>query len=220
MSIAERIYEVKQRIPPDVKLIAVSKLKSEEDILTAYQAGQRLFGENRIQELALKFTRLPKDIEWHAIGHLQTNKIKYIAPFVSMIHSVDSLKLLKAIDIEAQKNNRKINCLLQVHIAREETKYGFTAAELDELLKSNALSWLESIRICGLMGMATFSDNENLIRDEFKGLAGLFRRHKAEYFSNAPDFKELSMGMSNDYKTAIEEGSTMVRIGSLIFGER
>lgn len=218
--IASNIISLKKQIPLSVKVIAVSKLKTADDILEAYNTGHRLFGENRVQELLNKKDILPSDIEWHLIGHLQSNKIKYIIPFISMIESVDTFKLLKAIDNEAMKAGRIINCLLQVHIAKEETKYGFTANEIFEMIESEDFKKLNSVRICGLMGMATFSDDHELVRSEFRYLFSCFRDLKERYFNLSNDFREISMGMSGDFKIAVEEGSTIVRIGSRIFGER
>lgn len=204
----------------NVKLIAISKTKTEKDILEAYQIGQKIFGENKVQEMTQKYHNLPKDIEWHLVGALQTNKVKYIAPFVSLIHSVDSLKLAIEINKQAEKNNRVIDVLLEVFIAAETTKHGFTEEELIEHLDIGALQALKNIRICGLMGMATFTQNQIVIRNEFARLKSLFDTLKEDYFNQNPEFKELSMGMSGDYLLAIEKGSTMVRIGSAIFGER
>lgn len=220
MSIPENITKIKGELPRNVKLIAVSKTHPVSVIMEAYRTGHKIFGENRVQELVAKFDEMPKDIEWHLIGHLQTNKVKYIAPFVSLIHSVDSLKLLSVINKEAQKCDRVIDCLLQVYIASEETKFGLSADELHELLQSPELDQMQNIRICGLMGMATFTDNMQQVRMEFRFLKNLFDEVKQKYFQGKPWFKELSMGMSSDYQIAIEEGSTMVRIGSNIFGHR
>lgn len=220
MSIPEQLEKIKNELPQHVKLIAVSKTHPVSVIMEAYNAGHKIFGENRVQELISKYDEMPKDIEWHLIGHLQTNKVKYIAPFVSLIHSVDSLKLLSVIDKEAQKCNRVIDCLLQVYIASEETKFGLSADELYELLQNSEFEQLQNVRVCGLMGMATFTDNMEQVRMEFRFLKKLFNEVKQTYFQNQPWFKELSMGMSNDYRIAIEEGSTMVRIGSNIFGHR
>lgn len=203
-----------------VKLVAVSKTKPVEDIMVLYEQGQRIFGENKAQELTEKYEQMPKDIEWHMIGHLQRNKVKYIAPFVSLIHAVDSLKLLKEINKQATKEDRVIPCLLQMHIAEEDTKFGLDRAELTELLESEAYRQMQHISIHGLMGMATFTDDTGQVRREFTGLKRLFDEVKAGYFADKPEFKELSMGMSGDYELAIEAGSTMVRIGSLLFGER
>ncbi len=218
--IAEKILALKQTIPASVQLIAVSKTKPNEDIIQAYQAGQRVFGENKVQEMVDKYEFLPKDIQWHLIGHLQTNKVKYIAPFVTLIHAVDSLKLLKEIDKEAKKNDRVIDCLLQFFIASEETKFGLSFEEATEILESKEFIEMENVRIVGLMGMASFVDDEEQIRDEFRTLYNYFQVIKSHHFKFNSDFKELSMGMSGDYAMAIEEGSTMVRIGSSIFGGR
>jgi pyridoxal phosphate enzyme (YggS family) len=203
-----------------VKLIAVSKTHPVEIILEAYQAGQRVFGENRVQELVPKYEALPKDIEWHLIGTLQSNKVKYIASFVHLIHSVDKLSLLQEINKQAQKHNRLINCLLQIHIAQEETKFGFDFAEAEAVLQSNELKDLKNIQIVGLMGMATFTENTTQIRNEFRSLKTFFDKMKAIINSQNVDLQELSMGMSGDWKIAIEEGSTMIRVGSAIFGAR
>lgn len=220
MSIQTNLQEILKSLPQHVKLVAVSKTHPTESILEAYHAGQRVFGENKVQELTPKYEVLPKDIEWHLIGHLQSNKVKYIASFVSLIHSVDGIKLLEVIDKEAQKYQRTIDCLLQIHVASEETKFGLSADELEELLNSADYKALKNIRVVGLMGMATFTDNMEQVRMEFKFLNNLFNTVKAKYFADKPWFKELSMGMSSDYTVAIEEGSTMVRIGSNIFGHR
>lgn len=219
MSVKNNIERFTQSLPAHCRLIAVSKTQPIEKLQEAYAAGQRLFGENKVQELTEKFEALPKDIEWHMIGHLQSNKVKYIAPFVSLIHSVDSVKLLTEIDKQARKNNRVINCLLQVHIAAEETKFGFSAEEILEAIQSGQLEGFDHVRICGLMGMATFTDDHTQVRSEFKGLKALFDQVKTLQRGNV-SMEELSMGMSNDYKLAAEEGSTLVRIGTAIFGER
>ena len=203
-----------------VMLIAVSKTKPVEDILEIYNEGHKIFGENKVQELTAKYEELPKDIEWHMIGHLQRNKVKYVAPFVAMIHSVDSLKLLKEINKQARNNERVINCLLQIHIAREETKFGLSEEELHALLDSQTFKELHHIKICGLMGMATYTVNKAQVRQEFKQLKDIFLQTKRKYFPDDAAFKEISMGMSEDYELAVKESSTMVRIGSLIFGER
>lgn len=203
-----------------VQLVAVSKTKSNSDIMEAYEAGQRIFAENHVQELVEKAELLPKDIQWHMIGHLQTNKVKYITPFISLIASVDSLKLLKEINKHAQKAKRTIDCLLQVYIAEEETKFGFDHAELVELLRDDEFLELKNIRICGLMGIASNTDKEKVIKAEFYELKMLFDGIKASFYRKEAYFNILSMGMSSDYKLAIEEGSTMVRIGSTIFGKR
>lgn len=201
-------------------LIAVSKTKPVEMIEEAYAAGQRVFGENKVQEMVDKYEQLPKDINWHMIGHLQTNKVKYIAPFVALIHGVESLKLLETINKEANKVGRVIPCLLQFHIAQEETKFGLTLEEAREILESEAYRGMQNVRIAGVMGMATNTDNEEQIRAEFRHLKEIFDTLKREYFPGNADFKELSMGMSGDYPIAVQEGSTMVRVGSAIFGAR
>lgn len=218
--IGANIEKIKQQTGQKVKLIAVSKTKPVELLMEAYTAGQRLFGENKVQEMLGKYEQMPKDIEWHMIGHLQSNKVKYMASFVGMIHSVDSLKLLEVINKEGEKNNRVINCLLQIFIADEETKFGLDKSELIALLESDSYKQMKNIRICGLMGMATNTDDESKIRLEFRGLKQLFDEIQHRYFANQPTFKELSMGMSSDYLIAAEEGSTLIRVGSLIFGER
>jgi pyridoxal phosphate enzyme (YggS family) len=207
-------------IPNNVKLVAVSKTHTVETIQQAYNKGLRIFGENKPQELVKKYHELPNDIEWHFIGHLQTNKVKYIAPFVELIHSVDSPKLLAEINKEAAKNNRIIKCLLQVYIAQEETKFGFTPDELQQYLSTNDFLQNRFVQIAGLMGIATFTDNTTQIRNEFHTLRKIFDTLKQTIFANDSNFCELSMGMSNDYEIAITEGSTIIRIGSLIFGER
>lgn len=204
----------------NVKLIAISKTKTEKDILEVYNVGQKVFGENKVQELVQKYEALPKDIEWHLVGTLQTNKVKYIAPFVHLIHSVDSLKLAIEINKQAEKNNRVIDVLLEVFIAAETTKHGFSEEELIEHLDIYAFESLKNIRIVGLMGMATFTQNQIVIKNEFAGLKDLFERLKLSYFKDNSAFTELSMGMSGDYEIAIDKGSTMVRVGSAIFGER
>ena len=201
-------------------LVAVSKTKPAEAIMDLYSSGQRDFGENKVQELREKQAVLPGDIRWHLIGHLQTNKVKYIVPWIHLVHSADSLELLKEINKQAEKNGRVIDCLLQIFIAAEETKFGLNREELFELLNSESVKQLNYIRICGLMGMATNTDNFNQVRNEFRGLKNLFDELKRIYFADAEYFKEISMGMSSDYKIAIEEGATIVRIGSLLFGER
>jgi hypothetical protein len=221
MSIAANISSIKKEIGNrDVKLIAVSKTKPIESIVEAYDAGQRLFGENMVQELAEKYEKLPKDIEWHLIGHLQSNKVKYIAPFISLIHSVDSLKLMQEINKQALKNNRIIDCLLQLEIADEETKYGMDLGEVIELLRSDEFKELKNIRICGVMGIATLTDNPKITAEEFYELNTFFNGLKDTFFRKDTAFKEISMGMSGDYKLAIEKGSTMIRLGSTIFGVR
>ncbi len=204
----------------NAKLVPVSKTKPNEDLLEAYKAGNRIFGENKVQELVAKAEALPKDIEWHFIGHLQRNKVKYIAPFVSLIHAVDSLKLLKEINKQAAKNSRIIPCLLQVHIAQEEAKFGFNASELKKIINDPELTALHHIKIIGLMGMATNTTNQAQIKEEFKGLKLIFDKLKQSTLPTNIEMAELSMGMSGDYKLALAEGSTMVRVGSSIFGLR
>jgi hypothetical protein len=221
MSIADNISTIKKEIGiTEVKLIAVSKTKPLESITEAYEAGQRIFGENMVQELVDKQEKLPKDIEWHLIGHLQTNKVKYIAPFISMIHSVDSMKLLQEINKQALKQNRVIDCLLQLEIADEDTKYGLDLSEAVELLRSDEFKTLKNIRICGVMGIATLTDNPRITQEEFYELSTFFKGLKDTFFRKDPAFSEISMGMSGDYKLAIEQGSTMIRLGSTIFGTR
>jgi pyridoxal phosphate enzyme (YggS family) len=218
--IADQLNALKATLPADVQLIAVSKTKPEADILEAYAAGQRAFGENKVQEMVDKHAALPKDIAWHLIGHLQTNKVKYIAPFVDLIHAVDSLKLLKEINKEAQKNDRVIRCLLQFHVATEETKFGLSFEEATELLSSAAFFSFENVQIVGIMGMASFTEDHEQVSDEFRTLYNYFQIIKSHHFKFNPDFKEISMGMSGDYALAIEAGSTMIRVGSKIFGGR
>lgn len=221
MSIADNISAIKKEIGnTGVKLIAVSKTKPIESITEAYNAGQRIFGENMVQELVDKQEKLPKDIEWHLIGHLQTNKVKYIAPFISLIHSVDSMKLLMEINKQALKNDRIIDCLLQLEIADEDTKYGMDLAEAVELLRSEEFKQLKNVRICGVMGIATLTDNPRMTKEEFYELNTFFKGLKDTFFRKDPAFTEISMGMSGDYKLAIEQGSTMIRLGSTIFGNR
>lgn len=218
--ISANIESLKEQIPQSVKLVAVSKTKPESDILEAYNSDHKIFGENRVRELLQKRENLPADIEWHMIGHLQSNKVKLIVPFISMIHSADSFRLLKIIDLEASGINRTVNCLLQIHIAEEETKFGFSMDEIHEMIRSEDFRRLYSLRICGVMGMATFTDDSERIRNEFRYLAHCYNKLKSDYFAEKPEFREISMGMSGDFKIAIGEGSTIVRIGSLIFGER
>ena len=218
--IQENLNNVRATVPSNVTLIAVSKTKPISDLQEAYDAGQRIFGENKALEMRDKYQELPKDIQWHFIGHLQTNKIKYIAPFVTLIHAIDSLSLLEAVNKEAAKNNRIIDCLLQFHIAQEETKFGLDIEEAKSLLESEIYKNLKNIRICGVMGMATFTEDVVLVRNEFKNLKNIFETLKENYFKGNDSFKEISMGMSDDYPIAIEEGTTMVRVGSKIFGAR
>ena len=215
MTIADNLKKIKKEIPQDVTLVAISKTKTNEEILEAYEAGQRIFGENRVQELEVKHQELPKDIEWHMVGHVQRNKVKDMAAFVSLIHAVDSLRLLNRIDREAKNNNKVIDCLLQVKIAEEETKHGMDENELRELLQSKEFKSLENVRIKGLMGMATFTDDEGQISREFETLKKIYDSLKEDY-----DFTILSMGMSGDFPIALNHGSNMIRVGSAIFGER
>ena len=216
MSIAENIIKFKNEIPEEVTLVAISKTKPEKDILEAYNAGQRIFGENKIQEMTEKWEKLPKDIKWHMVGHVQRNKVKYMAEYVDLIHAVDSLKLLKEIEKQAKKYDRTISCLLQIKIAEEDTKYGINVDEARNILESEAFSKMTHVKVVGLMGMATFTEKDEKVRKEFSYLKTTFEAMKSEYNS----FRILSMGMSGDYKIAIDCGSTMVRIGSSIFGER
>ena len=221
MGIANNLKNIKKEIDSvSVRLIAVSKTKPATDILEAYDAGQRIFGENQVQELVEKHNSLPKDIEWHLVGHLQTNKVKYIAPFITLIHGVDSFKLLKEINKEAIKKNRTIDCLLQIYIADEDTKYGLGFDEAIELLSSDEYTQLKNIHIVGVMGIATNTDNQSQLKEEFYELKTFFKGLKESFFKNDAEFKEISMGMSADHKLAIKEGSTMVRIGTDIFGKR
>lgn len=216
MSISENLQQIKASIPEHVTLVAVSKTKPNEDILEAYSTGHRIFGENKVQELTTKHDSLPKDIEWHMIGHLQRNKVKYIAPFVHLIHGVDSFKLLKEVNKRAAQNNRIINCLLQIHIAQEQSKFGFSEQEVIELLNSDEYNQLKNVNVIGLMGMATFTKDTNQIKNEFSSLKQLYDKLSTFNFQ----LSILSMGMSGDYHIAIEQGSTMIRVGSSIFGER
>lgn len=220
MIIKNNLELILKTIPNGCKLIAVSKTHSAEKIAEAYHAGQRLFGENKVQELVAKYEILPKDIEWHVIGHLQSNKVKYIAPFVNLIHSVDSFKLLQEIDKQGIKNQRIISCLLQIHVAQEETKFGFAPQEAEDLLSNPILATLKATRIKGIMGMASFTDNSEQIRNEFRILKNLFEKLKMQELPSNVSMEELSMGMSNDYELALEEGSNMIRVGSAIFGNR
>ena len=219
MSIEKNLLSIKSSLPEQVTLVAVSKTKPISQLMEAYEAGQRIFGENKIQEMAEKWEAMPKDIQWHMIGHVQTNKVKFMAPFVSLIHGVDSLKLLQEIDKQAKKNNRIIDCLLQIFIAEEETKFGLDEEELTTLLASPTFQELKNIKVVGLMGMATFTDNQNQIKKEFTHLKTIFDKLKIINTANC-QLNTISMGMSGDYKLAIECGSTMVRIGSSIFGGR
>lgn len=216
MGIQEQLQLLRAELPRKVRLVAVSKTKPNADLERAYEAGQRIFGENKIQEMTQKWETLPKDIQWHMIGHVQTNKVKYMAPYVSLIHGVDRYKLLKEINKQGAKNNRIINCLLQMHIAQEETKFGFNQRELKEVINDLKIHPLPNIKIKGLMGMATFTENKNQIREEFKTLKQNFDWIQTQL----SEVTELSMGMSGDYSIAIEEGSNMIRVGSKIFGHR
>lgn len=216
----EKYDEIRASLPAGVRLIAVSKFKPAEDIALLYQHGHRAFGENHAQEMKAKHEQLPKDIEWHFIGHLQTNKIKYIAPYVALIHSIDSFSLLQEVNKHAAKNNRVIPCLLQFHIADEESKFGFTLEECEAMLQSAEFQELKNVEIHGVMGMATFTDDQEQVRREFHYLHQIFEELQSRYFLQNPDFKELSMGMTEDYPIAISEGSTLIRIGSAIFGPR
>ncbi|MDP2723467.1 MAG: YggS family pyridoxal phosphate-dependent enzyme [Bacteroidales bacterium] len=220
MSIRQNLHHYLQLIPEHVKLVAVSKTKPVEDIQEAYDAGQRVFGENKAQDLAARQKLLPADIEWHFIGHMQTNKVKLIAPFVKLIHAVDSLKLLNEINKQATENQRVIDCLLQFHIAEEETKFGLNYEEACELLSAESFTKMGNIRITGVMGMATFTDDTNQVTREFKQLSAIFHQLKSNYFKSQDSFCEISMGMSDDFQIAIQAGSTMVRIGTGIFGSR
>ena len=220
MDVAGNLHSILNDLPSGVSVVAISKNRSPSEIMQLYSAGHRIMGENKVQELIEKKERLPGDIQWHMVGHLQTNKVKYIAPFISFIHSVDSVKLINVISREAIKNNRIINCLLQVHIATEESKFGFSPEEVREFLNGLPSGQYPGVCIRGLMGMATFTGDMDLIRSEFRGLAGLFRSIRNFNPDRYEEFNELSMGMSGDYKIAVEEGSTIIRIGSLIFGER
>lgn len=219
MSIQSNLQNIKSTLPPHVTLVAVSKTKPISDLMEAYDAGQRIFGENKIQEMTEKWEQMPKNIEWHMIGHVQTNKVKFMAEYVNLIHGVDSLKLLQEINKQAQKHHRVIDCLLQIYIAEEESKFGLDEKELNDLLQSDEFKSLENIKIVGLMGMATFTENQNQIKKEFTHLKSIFDKTKALSIVNC-QLSIISMGMSGDYQLAIECGSTMVRIGSSIFGNR
>ena len=219
MSITQNLIQIKAQLPVNVALVAVSKTKPVADLMEAYNVGQRIFGENKIQEMTEKWESMPKDIEWHMIGHVQTNKVKFMAEYVSLIHGVDSLKLLEEINKQALKHNRIINCLLQIYIAEEESKFGLDQNELDEILNSEEFKTLKNIQITGLMGMATFTENQTQIKKEFQNLKTIFDKYKNLNSINC-HLNTLSMGMSGDYQLAIECGSTMVRIGSSIFGNR
>ena len=218
--IRENLEKIRATVPEGVTLVAVSKTKPISDLQEAYDAGQRVFGENYPQEMRDKHEVLPADIQWHFIGHLQTNKIKYIIPFVKLIHSIDTANLLEAVNKEAKKHDRVVDCLLQFHIALEQTKFGLDMDEARELLDSEAFKSMENVRICGVMGMGTFTDDMDEVRKEFRHLKEIFNTLKKDYFADQPQFKEISMGMSEDYPIAIEEGATLIRVGSKIFGPR
>jgi pyridoxal phosphate enzyme (YggS family) len=220
MIIANKLQKLYGELPKEVTLVAVSKTKPIADLQDAYDAGQRVFGENKVQEMCTKWEQLPKEINWHFIGHLQRNKVKYLAPFVDLIHGVESFRLLKEINKQAQKNNRVIDVLLQFFIANEETKFGLSFEEAEAILSDENFKELQNVRICGVMGMASFSNNQEQIREEFKTLKSTFDKLKSTFFDNEKSFNVISMGMSGDYKIAIEEGSTMIRVGSSIFGKR
>ena len=220
MSIKKNLQDIKNTLNDSVILVAVSKTKPIAYLQEAYDAGQRIFGENKVQEMTQKWGEMPKDIQWHMIGHLQTNKVKYMAPYVSLVHSVDSFKLLKEINKQALKNNRTIDCLLQIHIAEEDTKFGLNESELIEMVNSSDFQKLKNINVCGLMGMATFTDNLEQLKREFFSLKQLFDTFKNKYNSETIKAEILSMGMSGDYQLAISQGSNMVRVGSSIFGTR
>lgn len=220
MSIADNLKQVLAELPQGVRLVAVSKFHPNEAIEEAYQAGQRIFGESKVQEMTAKYESLPKDIEWHFIGHLQSNKIKYMIPYVAMIHGIDTYKLLAEVNKQAGKAGRTVNCLLQIHVAQEETKFGFSPEKCREMLDAGEWKALAHVRICGLMGMASNTDNIEQINGEFRLLSSLFKEIKENWFADSDVFRELSMGMSHDYHEAIASGSTLVRVGSKIFGER
>ena len=218
--IAERSHALTSQLAQGVRLVAISKFHPAEAIAEAYAAGQRLFGESRVQELQAKHEALPKDIEWHFIGHLQTNKVKYIVPYVSLIHGIDSFRLLAEVDRQAERVGRTVGCLLQMHIAREETKFGFSFEECRQLLQEGEWRQLHHVRLCGMMGMATNTDNMQQVEEEFRSLATFFHEVKTTWFAADEAFCELSMGMSHDYQQAIAAGSTLIRVGTYIFGER
>ena len=220
MSVADNLRQVLADLPQGVRLVAVSKFHPEEAILEAYGVGQRIFGESKVQEMSRKYEALPKDIQWHFIGHLQTNKVKYIAPYVALIHGIDSFRLLAEVEKQGAKAGRTIDVLLQIHIAREETKFGFSPGECRQMLAGGEWRPMAHVRLCGLMGMASNTDDMEQVKDEFARLAALFKEVKDEWFADALWFKELSMGMSHDYPEAVRAGSTLVRVGSKIFGER
>lgn len=220
MSIADNLKQVLAELPQGVRLVAVSKFHPNDAIEEAYRAGQRIFGESKVQEMTAKYESLPQDIEWHFIGHLQSNKIKYMIPYVAMIHGIDSYRLLAEVNRQAAKTGRTVNCLLQIHVAQEETKFGFAPDECKDMLSAEEWKNLTHVRICGLMGMASNTDNVERIKQEFGLLNRLFKEIKTIWFADSDAFRELSMGMSHDYHEAIAAGSTLVRVGSKIFGER
>ena len=220
MSISQNIQAILSDLPKEVQLIAVSKTQPVEKIMAVYNTGHRVFGENKAQEVATKAANLPSDIEWHFIGHLQTNKVKFIVPFIHTIHSIDSVKIIREVNREAAKNNRIVRCLLQFYIATEETKFGLDRAEATELMLAVTSEHMQNIEIAGVMGMASYTIDTNLIRQEFRNLKNTFNWLKTNYFSTSNSFREISMGMSGDYQLAIEEGSTLIRLGTAIFGER
>lgn len=220
MSVKDNIDRLREEVPAEVKIVAVSKFHPIDEIMEAYDDGQTLFGESRVQELQDKHPELPQDIEWHFIGSLQRNKVRFIAPFVSLIHSLDSERLMREIDSRAAQNNRVIRCLLQLHVADEETKSGFSPDECREFLDSGNWKKYPNVEIVGVMGMATFTEDTEQVRFEFKQIKALFEEFKANHFADNENFKEVSMGMSNDYKIAVEEGATIIRVGTLIFGSR
>ncbi len=220
MSVKDNIDRLREEVPAEVKIVAVSKFHPIDEIMEAYDDGQTLFGESRVQELQDKHPELPQDIEWHFIGSLQRNKVRFIAPFVSLIHSLDSERLMREIDNRAAQNNRVIRCLLQLHVADEETKSGFSPDECREFLDSGNWKKYPNVEIVGVMGMATFTEDAEQVRSEFKQIKALFEEFKANHFANNENFKEVSMGMSNDYRIAVEEGATIIRVGTLIFGSR
>ncbi len=220
MNIADNLQQVLNKLPEGVRLVAVSKFHPNEAIEEAYRSGQRVFGESKVQEMTAKYESLPKDIEWHFIGHLQTNKIKYIVPYVALIHGIDSYKLLVEVNKQAEKAGKVVNCLLQLHIAEEETKFGFSFDECRDMLAEGEWKTLSNIQLCGLMGMATNTDDNEQIKKEFCSLSSFFKEVKDSWFADTEAFRELSMGMSHDYHQAIAAGSTLIRVGSKIFGDR
>ena len=220
MNIAENLQQVLSELPDGVRLVAISKFHPNEAIEEAYRSGQRVFGESKVQEMTAKYESLPKDIEWHFIGHLQTNKIKYIVPYVALIHGIDSYKLLVEVNKQAEKAGKVVNCLLQLHIAEEETKFGFSFDECRDMLAEGEWKTLSNIQLCGLMGMATNTDDNEQIKKEFCSLSSFFKEVKDSWFADTEAFRELSMGMSHDYHQAIAAGSTLIRVGSKIFGDR